>query len=94
MLTLFRVMTFEDWPDVMHETMTVYPFSWIFYRSFIFFTVFAAINMVIGIVFNMMNAENEKMLQDQKRERHEPTLQDVHQQLERLEKLIQSQGHL
>jgi len=25
LLTLFRVMTFEDWTDVMYETMKVYP---------------------------------------------------------------------
>ncbi|MEK9917709.1 MAG: ion transporter, partial [Betaproteobacteria bacterium] len=30
MLTLFRVMTFEDWTDVMYETMDVYSWSWIF----------------------------------------------------------------
>ena len=36
MLTLFRVMTFEDWTDVMYETMEVHPLSWIFYLSFIF----------------------------------------------------------
>ncbi|WP_039960717.1 ion transporter, partial [endosymbiont of Riftia pachyptila] len=28
MLTLFRVATFEDWTDVMYETMAVYPLSW------------------------------------------------------------------
>ena len=28
LLTLFRVMTFEDWTDVMYETMEVYPLSW------------------------------------------------------------------
>ena len=27
MLTLFRVMTFEDWTDVMYETMAVYSYS-------------------------------------------------------------------
>jgi hypothetical protein len=27
MLTLFRVMTFEDWIDVMYESMAVYPLS-------------------------------------------------------------------
>ena len=41
MLTLFRVMTFEDWTDVMYETMAVYPLSWSFYLSFIFFSAFA-----------------------------------------------------
>lgn len=92
MLTLFRVMTFEDWTDVMYETMAVYPSSWIYYLSFIFFTAFAFLNMVIGIVVNVMNTENEKMLQEQKQQEHEPTLKDIHQQLQRLEKLIELHG--
>lgn len=41
MLTLFRVMTFEDWTDVMYETMAVHPLSWAFYVSFIFLNAFA-----------------------------------------------------
>jgi voltage-gated sodium channel len=88
MLTLFRVMTFEDWTDVMYETMAVYPMSWIYYLSFIFFTAFAFLNMVIGIVVNVMNAENEKLLRAQAEEAHEPTLEDIHHKLERLEKLL------
>ena len=31
MLTLFRVATYEDWTDVMYETMEVYQLSWIYY---------------------------------------------------------------
>jgi voltage-gated sodium channel len=88
MLTLFRVMTFEDWTDVMYETMAVYPLSWIYYLSFIFFTAFAFLNMVIGIVVNVMNAENEKLLKAQAKEAHEPTLSDIHDKLERLENLL------
>jgi len=88
MLTLFRVMTFEDWTDVMYETMAVYPLSWIYYLSFIFFTAFAFLNMVIGIVVNVMNAENEKLIKAQAEEAHEPTLKDIHDKLERLEKLL------
>lgn len=92
MLTLFRVMTFEDWTDVMYETMAVYPLSWVYYLSFIFFTAFAFLNMVIGIVVNVMNAENEKLLQAQKEERHEPTLNNVYEKLEHLERLMELQG--
>ena len=65
MLTLFRVMTFEDWTDVMYETMTVYSFSWIYYLSFIFFTAFAFLNMVIGIVVNVMEKEHRADEQNQ-----------------------------
>lgn len=60
LLTLFRVMTFEDWTDVMYETQEVYPLSWIFYLSFIFFTAFAFLNMVIGIVVNVLDIEQQR----------------------------------
>ncbi len=60
LLTLFRVMTFEDWTDVMYETMAVYPLSWAYYLSFIFFTAFAFLNMVIGIVVNVLEEETRK----------------------------------
>ncbi|MDX1796903.1 MAG: ion transporter, partial [Hydrogenovibrio sp.] len=46
LLTLFRVATFEDWTDVMYETMTVYPLSWIYYLTFIFFSAFVFLNMM------------------------------------------------
>ncbi len=58
MLTLFRIMTFEDWTDVMYETMGTYPLSWSFYLSFIFFTAFAFLNMIIGIVVGVLEKEN------------------------------------
>jgi len=60
MLTLFRVSTFEDWTDVMYETMEVYPFSWIYYLTFIFFTAFVFLNMMIGVVLDVMQKEHEE----------------------------------
>lgn len=59
MLTLFRVVTFEDWTDVMYETMKVYPLSWTFYLSFIFLNAFVFLNMMIGIVIDRMQREND-----------------------------------
>ncbi|MED5333224.1 MAG: ion transporter, partial [Pseudomonadota bacterium] len=93
MLTLFRIMTFEDWTDVMYETQEVYSLSWIFYLTFIFFTAFAFLNMVIGIVVNVMERENEKaraekeaaLLEEQIAQGNvEPTLQDVMKELREL----------
>lgn len=59
MLTLFRVVTFEDWTDVMYETMEVYPLSWMYYLSFIFLNAFVFLNMMIGIVIERMQAEHD-----------------------------------
>jgi len=59
MLTLFRVATFEDWTDVMYETMAVHPLSWIYYLSFIFLTAFIFLNMMVGTVLEVMSQEHE-----------------------------------
>jgi len=86
MLTLFRVMTFEDWTDIQYETMEVYPFSWIFYLSFIFFTAFAFLNMVIGIVVNVMEEEHAKARADELVD--EPSLLDLQLEIRELKAMI------
>jgi voltage-gated sodium channel len=78
-------MTFEDWTDVMYETMEVYPMSWTFYITFIFFTAFAFLNMVIGIVVNVMNEEQQKVLKQKAVEAHEPDIKDLMIKLESIE---------
>lgn len=64
MLTLFRIATFEDWTDVMYETMAVYPLSWIFYLSFIVLSAFVFLNMMIGVVIDAMQKEHDKYDRD------------------------------
>lgn len=61
LLTLFRVATFEDWTDVMYEAMTLYGLSWIYFISFIFFSAFVFLNMMIGIVVEVLDEEHKKM---------------------------------
>jgi len=90
LLTLFRVMTFEDWTDVMYETMEVYSFSWVFYLTFIFFTAFAFLNMIIGIVVNVMEEEHQRERDIKAAESGEPTLHDLQQQLVELKQMIES----
>ena len=89
MLTLFRVMTFEDWTDVMYETMEVYPMSWAFYISFIFLSAFAFLNMVIGIVVGAMDAEHKLM---EKETSTEPTLSDLQREIGELKLMVSSLG--
>ncbi|MCP4595358.1 ion transporter [Neptuniibacter sp.] len=89
MLTLFRVMTFEDWTDVMYETMAVYPFSWLFYLTFIFLTTFAFLNMVIGIVVNVMENEHAQEEKEKALAEGQLTIEDLSNQIEELKALIE-----
>ncbi|MEQ8514120.1 MAG: ion transporter [Chromatocurvus sp.] len=65
MLTLFRVATFEDWTDVMYETMATFPLSWIYYLTFIFLTAFVFLNMMVGTILDVMTQEFHKESEDQ-----------------------------
>lgn len=88
MLTLFRVMTFEDWTDVMYEVMAVHGWAWIFFVSFIFLTAFAFLNMVIGIVVNVLEEEHER---ERQMDPDEVTLKDLKQEIAELKELLEKQ---
>ncbi|MFA9462162.1 ion transporter [Thiohalorhabdus sp. Cl-TMA] len=100
MLTLFRVATFEDWTDVMYETMDVYPLSWLYYVTFIFLAAFVFLNMVIGIILEVMQREHEQYDRQQAAEAvqdgvspaagsGEPPSRDVIARLDRIERLLE-----
>jgi voltage-gated sodium channel len=86
MLTLFRVMTFEDWTDVMYEVMEVYSFGWAYFLTFIFLTTFAFLNMVIGIVVNVMEDEHQK----ENQANGEPSLKELQEQIQELKQILQN----
>jgi len=58
MLTLFRVVTLEDWTDVMYTALELYSWAWIYFISFIFMGTFVIINLFIAVVLN--NLEDAK----------------------------------
>jgi voltage-gated sodium channel len=88
LLTLFRVMTFEDWTDVMYEVMKVYSLSWIYFITFIFFTAFAFLNMVIGIVVNVLEEENQRMKDEDDKLHGRANLDDLQREIRELKVLI------
>jgi len=101
LLTLFRVATFEDWTDVMYETMAVYTLSWMYYISFIFFSAFVFLNMMIGIVVDVLDEEHKKMEAEkmgislEEHQGFEARMQSEMDALhEKLDKLLQQQQSL
>lgn len=85
MLTLFRVATFEDWTDVMYETMNIYPISWIYYLTFIFLTAFIFLNMMVGTILEVMHEEHESHRAEQHGETSEGGEPASRAQIEKLE---------
>lgn len=99
MLTLFRVATFEDWTDVMYETMTVFPISWIYYLTFIFLTAFIFLNMMVGTILEVMSEEHENhraQLHGESKEGGEPAsraqIDELKDEIAELKALIKQQS--
>jgi len=96
MLTLFRVATFEDWTDVMYETMEVYPFSWMFYIVFIFLTAFVFLNMMVGVVLDVMTRETAQEEHENQENHHQALVTQISElqaQVARLADKLDAQDH-
>lgn len=71
MLTLFRVLTFEDWTDVMYEAMEVYSWAWVYFVSFVIIAAFVFFNLFVAVIIGEMQKLQEA---DMKEEMHEDHL--------------------
>ena len=92
MLTLFRVATFEDWTDIMYETMAHYPISWLYYVSFIFLSAFVFLNMMIGIIINVLEEQHKQIIDDASEQRQDQlisSLQKMQQQLDHIQRQLE-----
>jgi voltage-gated sodium channel len=59
MLTLFVMLTLENFPAYMDRGMEVHPWSWIYFVSFVLIAAFVVLNVLIGIVLNSMEEARE-----------------------------------
>lgn len=62
LLTLFRVVTLEDWTDVMYTAINFCPFSWMYFVSFVVLGRFVVINLFIALVINNLDEAKAKRL--------------------------------
>jgi voltage-gated sodium channel len=77
MLSLFVLLTLEDFPRYMEAGMEVHPWSWIYFVTFVLITVFIIINVLIGIVLNSMEEARELERRRRLSVDHEPPLGDI-----------------
>jgi voltage-gated sodium channel len=70
MLTLFVMLTLENFPIYMDAGMAVHPWSWVYFVSFVMIAAFVVINVLIGIVLNSMEEARELDRRRALRERH------------------------
>ncbi|ADE14019.1 Ion transport protein [Nitrosococcus halophilus Nc 4] len=74
LLTLFRVVTLEDWTDVMYTAMEEYPLAWIYFVSFVVVGTFVVVNLFIAVVLNNLEAAKREHLEEL---RHPPKAEEL-----------------
>ena len=70
MLTLFVMLTLENFPFYMERGMEVHPWSWVYFVSFVLVAAFVVLNVLIGIVLNSMEEARETERRRAIRERY------------------------
>jgi voltage-gated sodium channel len=88
LLTLFRVVTLEDWTDVMYTAMQMHPLTWMYFVSFVVIGTFVVINLFIAVVINNLEqAKQEQLERLQKPPTRDEILKELRQTQQALAKL-------
>ena len=62
MLTLVQVATYDDWATIMYEVIDDYPLAWFYFVTFIVVNAVILLNMVIGVIVDVMTRETKEEL--------------------------------
>jgi voltage-gated sodium channel len=60
MLTLFILLTLENFPTYLEQAQTVTPFAPVFFLSYVLIAAFVVLNLVLGIVVGAMEEAREE----------------------------------
>jgi voltage-gated sodium channel len=80
-LTLFSIITLEGWVTVMDEVVPQMPAAWIYFVTFILFGTFVALNFVVGVIVNNLQAVETEQRDD---------IAEIRKTLDRMEAQLQS----
>ncbi len=88
LLTLFRVVTLEDWTDVMYTAMELHSFAWIYFVSFVVLGTFVVVNLFIAVVINNLDeAKAERLAELQGPVTQKEILKDLRETQKALKRL-------
>ena len=92
LLSLFRVVTLEDWTDIMYKAMELHPMAWVYFVSFVVLGTFVVINLFIAVVINNLDEAKQERLAQLEQLQYRDTLLDeirsTQQSLRRLEEQL------
>ncbi|MEM8769083.1 MAG: ion transporter [Pseudomonadota bacterium] len=64
LLSLFRIVTLEDWTDIMYAAMEGYDWAWVYFVSFVVMGTFVVVNLFIAVVLNNLDEAKAERLRE------------------------------
>lgn len=64
LLSLFRIVTLEDWTDIMYTAMDYHPLAWLYFVSFVVLGTFVVVNLFIAVVINNLDEAKTERLRE------------------------------
>ena len=93
LLSLFRVITLEDWTDIMYTAMEVYPLAWFYFVSFVVLGAFVIFNLFTALIINNLDEAKEERLRagvtGQSRESLQRAVHAAYESLRELERQLE-----
>jgi voltage-gated sodium channel len=68
LLSLFQILTLENWPAYLERGQEIVPASWVFFVSYVLLASFLVINILIAIIINSVEEVHEAEREDERRE--------------------------
>ena len=92
LLSLFRVITLEDWTDIMYTAMELNELAWIYFASFVILATFIVINLFTALIVNNLDTMNRARPREEEKETRATMLRELRvarDSLQRLEEQVE-----
>lgn len=80
-LTLFQLMTLDDWSDVMYTIMEEDAWAWLYFFSFILIASYVLLNLIVGIIVDSLQQVRHRRELEARSSDIETEIEQMKQQL-------------
>lgn len=64
LLALFQIMTLSSWETIMLPLVNIYPYSWIFFVSYVFLSSLIILNLFVAILVDVVAERKKRQIEE------------------------------
>ena len=94
LLSLFRIVTLEDWTDIMYAAMDAYWWAWTYFVTLILIGTFVVVNLVIAVIIQNHQEAVEDRRKEEAKDLHDSEVEAQEHLLAEISELRAAVGRL